>query len=947
MKLIMMLLVAFSFFSNITNVYGVEVCLSSNSTIQEEQAAKELCFYIKNMTGTAAQITRGEKTSKEPTIFVGLNAIADNAGLETKSFKSDEWHIKSIPDGLLLLGEGTRGTLYATYHYLEDVCGVRWWNPWETFVPQLESLQLEELNLSGVPTFRFRDIHALYGQNEGHFSSHLRLNRDGHYPIANIYGGSSIIGPPYQCHTLGKYIPSSKYFKTHPEWFALRNGKRCAKDSQLCLSNPELRKEVIKRLRDYIKLGEDRAKKANKIPPIIYDISQSDNQNYCNCPKCQAIAKREGSQAGLLLDFINEIANAIKKDYPNIYINTFAYQYTEKTPKTIRPAKNVIITLCDTLSNETFPISPEQNAYFYKRLKEWSAIAPQLRIWDYAITFQKPKGLPFPSVDTYASDTRLFADSGVFYIFCELEEPILADVRDYKVWMLAKMYENANASSEKLAKDFTDGFYGPAGKLFRKYRACLRKSQNGKNAFIGMYSSAAAFSFLDCATLVDCQKIFKEGEMLLSGNEKLLRRWNFAFLSLHRAICIRKRSLLGEWYRDHKTLKEFPFDIKDCMERIRKTWTEQAQIRLAGEELKKSLALMEKELKEYAEPVSEKSLSVPKKFQNLPREQVFDFFMTSATRWSDVVKLIEDPEAESGMACRLGFPNEGGEKHCVEKYKLPLKCGVYSPGIQSSLCGGEIKANQVPGPGYHWYKLRTSFITADSYLWVFWSWRIKLDISKAFNINFPKQKFDIWARVKFTGPAFPKGVKTDPNAIYLERVILVKVAPAVEPTNKKYSDDFSTTKWSSWQTKAAKGKFLHNITDGHSMNGCMEIVSEKTNPKKSSFSFLKRFPVIQGKTYRASVWVKVLKTNADSKFSLTFRGQDKGKHYLSVPIKSIKLAGDKTTKDWEHLVLTFTIPTTGNWSKANYLLCMISMSNTDEGRVLFDDFCFLTNEEEK
>jgi hypothetical protein len=81
---------------------------------------------------------------------------------------------------------------------------------------------------------------------------------------------------------------------------------------------------------------------------------------------------------------------------------------------------------------------------------------------------------------------------------------------------------------------------------------------------------------------------------------------------------------------------------------------------------------------------------------------------------------------------------------------------------------------QVPALGYHWYKLRTSSITADSFMFFFWSWYIKIDISEAFNLNYPKQKFDIWARVKFTGPAFPKGKKSDPNAIYLERVVLVK-----------------------------------------------------------------------------------------------------------------------------------------------------------------------------
>lgn len=162
--------------------------------------------------------------------------------------------------------------------------------------------------------------------------------------------------------------------------------------------------------------------------------------------------------------------------------------------------------------------------------------------------------------------------------------------------------------------------------------------------------------------------------------------------------------------------------------------------------------------------------------------------------------------------------------------------------------------------------------------------------------------------------------------------------------NKEYKNDFSAKKWGGWKSKTAKGKFLHNKTDGRETKGCMEIVTEKANPKKSSFCFLKRFPVKPGKTYNAIVWIKVIKINADSKLSLAFQGQDEKKHFLGTPPKSIRLKGANTLKDWKRLVLTFTIPETGKWAKVNYLLCTVGMNNTDEGRILFDDFSFFEGE---
>jgi hypothetical protein len=38
----------------------------------------------------------------------------------------------------------------------------------------------------------------------------------------------------------------------------------------------------------------------------------------------------------------------------------------------------------------------------------------------------------------------------------------------------------------------------------------------------------------------------------------------------------------------------------------------------------------------------------------------------------------------------------------------------------------------------------------------------------------PDAEFDIWARIKFEGPAFPHGQPEDKNAICVERVVLVR-----------------------------------------------------------------------------------------------------------------------------------------------------------------------------
>ena len=90
-------------------------------------------------------------------------------------------------------------------------------------------------------------------------------------------------------------------------------------------------------------------------------MSQNDCLNPCQCTNCQAIAQAEESECGPLLDFVNYLADGIKDQYPEVYIDTLAYQYTQKAPKTIRPRDNVIVRLCDTESDPTQPITSPAN----------------------------------------------------------------------------------------------------------------------------------------------------------------------------------------------------------------------------------------------------------------------------------------------------------------------------------------------------------------------------------------------------------------------------------------------------------------------------------------------------------------------------------------------------------------------------------------------------------
>jgi len=374
------------------------IVVATDASTAEKTAAAEVAHYLGQIGGATFAVRPEERAPANGSrIFVGPTAFAKGKGLTSDKLASEEWIIRTIGNDLVIIGGEPRGTIYGAYHFLEDVLGVHWWNPFEESVPERQTVQIGDLNLQGIPTIQYRDIYMLYGHDGGRFAARNRLNRDGDARITAQYGGCRDYGPPYHVHTMFTYFPPKQFFAQHPDWYSLLDGKRVGEGSQLCLTNPELRQAFLAKLLSFIDTSWAAAKAEGAPPPLVFSVSQNDWLNPCQCANCQAIAKAEESECGPLLDFVNFMADGIKDKYPEAYIDTLAYQYTQKAPKTIKPRDNVIVRLCDTESDPSQPITSEANKAFREHLQSWARIAKNLRVWDYAVTYANPVGMPMPT----------------------------------------------------------------------------------------------------------------------------------------------------------------------------------------------------------------------------------------------------------------------------------------------------------------------------------------------------------------------------------------------------------------------------------------------------------------------------------------------------------------------------------------------------------------------
>ncbi|MCC7493564.1 MAG: DUF4838 domain-containing protein [Fimbriimonadaceae bacterium] len=734
------------------------IVVAADAIPSERTAAKELADYLGRAAGATFRVVDEPAAPAGPAILVGPTTVAKRRGLLPPG--AEAWRYVTVDGSLLICGGRPRGTLYGVYQFLEHEVGVRWWTPWDEFVPRRPELGVGLLDRAGAPRFDYRDIYDELPEPKV-FQARNRVN--GHFSgLRSEHGGTLAYGPPYHVHTFNLYFPPGQHFAAHPEWYSLRGGKRQAEQSQLCLTNPALRAALIAKVRDHMAQSAAAAERAGVPPPAVYSVSQNDWYGQCECPTCTALVQREGSEMGPLLDCVNAIADAVKDDFPWAFIDTLAYQYTITPPKTLRPRQNVIIRLCDLNDpDQAQPLSHPNNQHFHDLVEQWAAIAPHLRVWDYAVTYGDHHGLPYPSLRTMAPDYRFLLEHRTTGMFVEHEYPVTGDLRDLKTWVQMKLLEDPYQDPEALITDFTDGFYGAAGPLVREYLTLLEQAVVRTPARVSAFGGAKALRYLDREFVTAAQALFDRAERLVGGDAVRLARLRHARLPLDRATLYRWRELN----------REAAVELDPAAVAARATAVIQAEAtRRMGGPRGEQFAQQHATILQSLAKIPARA-PLPARFAGLPRERLIDLTPDSFRLWANQAKVVADPLAELGVTARLLMSDTTADQR-REEYRVNaergLPWGFYDTASKQTVAATTVPATEFTGPGYHWLKLAPVELTATCYIYFFWSWVIQADVDA------PPGRYEAWAQVRLTGPWFPHPQPGDADAISVARVILVR-----------------------------------------------------------------------------------------------------------------------------------------------------------------------------
>ena len=483
-------------------------------TPQETFAANDLAAHLEKLTGKRLPVVADAALKDQKPIVVGKCAAALaklGVAVDFGALGLEGIAIETKGPALVLAG-GKRGVLYAVYAFLEDYCGCRWFTPDCSVIPSSGTFEIGDLKVRYLPALEYR-------------ATDYPCSRDADWAVRNrINGTQTALDEPrggkvsysHFVHTFNDILDPAKEFAAHPEYFSEVKGKRTADHTQLCLTNPEVLEIAKKTVRRWIREAPQ---------ATIFSVSQNDWHNPCDCANCKALFEKEGSQAGPLLHFVNAIADDIAKDHPDKVIDTLAYQYTRKPPKTVRPRPNVCVRLCSIECCFAHPLDAcETNRTFVDDIRGWNKLCDRLYIWDYVIDYSHSI-MPFPNLRVLRPNIRFFIANGVKGLY---EEACYftpsSELAELRTWIMAKTLWNPDYDTDRAVDAFLAAYYGPAAWPVRRYLDLINgQVAEHKDWHVNIWAAPNA-PYLAAPVVAESVRLFDEAEAAVRESPVLLDR---------------------------------------------------------------------------------------------------------------------------------------------------------------------------------------------------------------------------------------------------------------------------------------------------------------------------------------------------------------------------------------------------------------------------------------
>ena len=402
-------------------------------------------------------------------ISLGESKETQSASLLAKQIPLEGFRIVTRGENIFILGVDTsdkettpqggisQGTLFGVYAFLEQQVGIRWLVPGAggEYVPQHKKLIISDIDLTDSPDF-IRRVLPYTQQHRSEVKLWLLRNRI----------GSSI--QLIHEHNWKRSIPAAHHAK-HPDWFALRDGKRAVPVGRykLCTSNSEL----VRAYADAAITAFDNNKNMK-----CYSLSPADSAGWCECDQCRLTDEidplGEQSITPRIISFYNAVAKRVGQKHSDRIVCGYVYSSYAFPPKkqNVKLESNLYLVWAPSMDYGFTLFRPELRNVWESTLNEWSQITDNLGYYDLCVNLSSQSGAPNPP------GAKILK-----FIFPRLKQQGIKSLYLYgeSAWghagllnyTLAKLMWNADADVDAVIEEFCRLAYGKgADEMLQVYR---------------------------------------------------------------------------------------------------------------------------------------------------------------------------------------------------------------------------------------------------------------------------------------------------------------------------------------------------------------------------------------------------------------------------------------------------------------------------------------------
>ena len=447
------------------------IVIASQATSQAKEAAEILQCYLERMSGCKLAICAENETISGFRIFVGHGEKVKELGVSppsgiTSQMNEEGFLIKTVGNDLVIAGNEDwhyRGTVFGVYDLLERL-GCRWFFPgvYEEVVPEMGTITISPLDIEEKPSFRMRNIW---------YSGWMPVSNEDGVALRKWYDCNKAQSLHINLPSDGSIIrlaPPEQYFEEHRAIYAIdENGERSRE--MLCLSEPESIRIAVKTITDAFR---------NDPNMFTFGFAPPDGQPMCHCERCQKrlhgiTAKHLGSRPSLSdtwFHFVNEIAKAVKQEFPDRWLMTNGYANRVYLPEGVADfSSNIGVQLAMLQSCTLHRIGHPrcwQRQDYDAILKQWTSPDRPVIIYDYDPGVGL-ENIPFPTLHNLKHDMPLFKQREIWGFWTEGQNTWMRTHLNY--YIRAKLMWNVDKDVDALVRDYCEKFYGAASESIEHY----------------------------------------------------------------------------------------------------------------------------------------------------------------------------------------------------------------------------------------------------------------------------------------------------------------------------------------------------------------------------------------------------------------------------------------------------------------------------------------------